>query len=141
MTTIKAMKTAVDHWLAKEAQRKKRDRVPAGHRVLSEHEEAFAVQIRADRLPTSVREWKFCERQWRFDFAWPAEKVAVEIEGGIWTRGRHSRGKGMESDMRKYNRAASLGWIVLRGSGAMVQSGELLAAAKAVLQQRTNGAA
>lgn len=45
--------------------------------------------------------------------------IAVEIEGGIWTLGRHSRGKGMENDMIKYNAAAELGWRVLRYSREM----------------------
>lgn len=135
MTTIKGIQSAVDLFLAKEAKRKPRDRVPATQRARSEHEAAFEIQLRAERLDYA-QEYRFCERMWRFDFAFPAQKVAVEIEGGIWTNGRHSRGKGMESDMRKYNRAASLGWIVLRGSPAMVQSLELLNATKDVLLER-----
>ena len=35
------------------------------------------------------REFRFCERRWRFDFAWPSHKVAVEIDGGIFIHGRH----------------------------------------------------
>lgn len=124
--------------ISNEAARKPRDRVPPKQRVLSEHEATFELQLRADRMPPYNREWQFCERKWRFDFAWPDSKVAVEIEGGIYTQGRHTRGKGYESDMRKYNRAAVLGWIVLRGSAAMVQSGELLEAAKEVLLCRAS---
>ena len=51
---------------------------------------------------------------WRFDYAWPEHKVALEVEGGIFSGGRHTRGKGFAEDMRKYNSAAVLGWIVLR---------------------------
>ncbi len=40
--------------------------------------------------------------------------VAVEIEGGIWTGGRHTRGKGYQGDMEKYNAAQLYGWKVLR---------------------------
>ena len=59
-----------------------------------------------------VPEHKFHpERKWRFDFAAPPAMVALEIEGGVWTRGRHSRGAGMIADMHKYNAAASRGWI------------------------------
>ena len=43
------------------------------------------------------------DRRWRFDFAWPDKKVAVEMEGGIWIKGRHNRGRGMINDMIKYN--------------------------------------
>ncbi len=53
-------------------------------------------------------------RRWRFDFANPDKKLAVEIEGGIFSRGRHTRGAGYLKDLEKYNRAAILGWAVLR---------------------------
>ena len=60
-------------------------------------------------------------RRWRFDFAFPDAKVAVETEGGIWIRGRHSRGKGFENDCFKYSAAAALGWAVLRFTGTMMK--------------------
>jgi|SRR5690625_1098981 len=53
-------------------------------------------------------------RRWRFDFAIPSHKIAIEKEGGVWTRGRHTRGKGYIGDMEKYNNATALGWRVLR---------------------------
>jgi very-short-patch-repair endonuclease len=51
---------------------------------------------------------------WRFDYAWPEQRIAIEQEGGVWVMGRHSRGYGMVKDAEKYNRAALEGWIVLR---------------------------
>ena len=61
-------------------------------------------------------------RKWAFDFAWPAVRVAVEIDGGQWAPhgGRHSR----DSDREKLNQAAVLGWRVLRYSGQMLQDPE-----------------
>ena len=60
-------------------------------------------------------EFKFHpKRRWRFDLALPQHMVAIEIEGGVWTNGRHVRGKGFLSDIEKYNEAAVLGWRVLR---------------------------
>ena len=53
-------------------------------------------------------------RKWRFDVAFPDAKLAVEIDGGAWTRGRHTRGAGFIEDQRKTNAAAILGWRVLR---------------------------
>lgn len=73
---------------------------------------AWCVQ---EGLPEPVQEYRFHSvRRWRFDHCWPAKRLAVEVEGGIWTNGRHSRGKGFMSDCEKYSRAALDGWCVLR---------------------------
>lgn len=53
-------------------------------------------------------------RKWRMDFAWVSRKIAVELEGGIWVRGAHSRGAHFNSDSEKYNEATIMGWRVLR---------------------------
>jgi len=50
---------------------------------------------------------------WRFDFAWPDHKVAVEVQGGIWSGGKHARGSGLVKDYEKANAAALLGWRLL----------------------------
>ena len=86
---------------------------------MSELEETFAGQLRILRVrPVPVRELEFAKepfgRKWRFDFAWPDYMIAVELEGGIWKRGRHQRPLGFISDTEKYNAAARLGWRVLR---------------------------
>jgi very-short-patch-repair endonuclease len=66
-------------------------------------------------LPAPVAEHKFEPmRRWRFDYAWPEVKIALEVEGGIYTGGRHTSSSGFVKDMAKYNRAAVLGWRVLR---------------------------
>lgn len=67
------------------------------------------------RLPAPVVEHRFhTERKWRFDYAWPDAKVAIEVEGGVWTGGRHTSSAGFIKDIEKYNAAARLGWRVLR---------------------------
>jgi very-short-patch-repair endonuclease len=66
-------------------------------------------------LPAPEREHRFDpERRWRFDFAWPSLKIAIEVEGGVWVRGRHVRPAGYLADLEKYNRAVVMGWRVLR---------------------------
>lgn len=86
----------------------------------------LAMHLRADKIGFTP-EYKFHPtRKWRFDFAL-AKGVAVEIDGGIWIRGRHSRGAGMEADMEKMNQAALLGWRVLRFSTQMVKDGTAIA--------------
>jgi very-short-patch-repair endonuclease len=62
-----------------------------------------------------VKEFAFHPtRRWRFDYAFPKHMVAVEVDGGVWTGGRHINPKGYISDMEKLNTAASMGWLVLR---------------------------
>lgn len=62
-----------------------------------------------------VKEFKFHPtRRWRFDYAIPTHKIALEVEGGVWTGGRHIRASGFLGDMEKYNNAALLGWRVFR---------------------------
>lgn len=66
-------------------------------------------------LPVPEMEYQFHDtRKWRFDFCWVVEKVALEVEGAIWTGGRHSRGSGVVKDIEKYNAAALAGYMVLR---------------------------
>lgn len=62
-------------------------------------------------------------RRWRFDYAWPQIKLALEVEGGTWTGGRHVSGAGYSRDCEKYNEAAILGWRVLRVTTDMISSG------------------
>lgn len=64
---------------------------------------------------------------WRMDIAWPAQRVAVEVDGGGWINGRHSRGAGMESDCAKFSTAVAHGWRVLRVTPKQVRTGEALA--------------
>lgn len=93
---------------------------------LSPGEETFALHCRAHKLEPE-REVQFCERKWRFDFAWPEKKIAVEVEGGTnFGMSRHSKGEGFEKDAAKYNRAAREGWIVLRYSTRMVTDGRAI---------------
>jgi hypothetical protein len=73
-------------------------------------------------------------RRWCFDFAWPDLRVAVEIEGGGWVAGRHTRGPGFEADCEKYAEAATRGWTVLRVTPSQVRAGRALAWAEAVLR-------
>ena len=90
-------------------------------------EERFALDILFRRLPTPKRELKFHPtRRWRFDFAWPDQMVAVEIQGGVWSGGAHGRGSGITRNYEKYNAAAVRGWRVLQGDSSMLRSGDLI---------------
>jgi very-short-patch-repair endonuclease len=92
---------------------------------MSDLEDTLVFQLQALGAPQPEREYRFHPiRKWRFDLAWPAYKVAVEVEGGVYIQGRHSRGSGTEKDCEKYNTATMLGWRVLRYTGKTIKSGE-----------------
>lgn len=75
-----------------------------------------------------VKELQFYKsRKWRFDYALPKYKIALEVEGGVWTRGRHTRPQGFLGDMNKYNTATLCGWRVFRTTpGKLLSSDTLL---------------
>lgn len=90
-------------------------------RKQSQFEILLLNRIQTSGLPIPEQEYVFCEgRRWRFDFAYPKQKVAVECEGGVWIQGRHNRGKGFINDCYKYNAAVLLGWRVLRYTPQMI---------------------
>lgn len=75
----------------------------------------FTALVKADLKATCVKEFKFHPtRKWRFDYALPEYKVAVEIDGGVWTQGRHTRPQGYINDLEKFNEAAAMGWLILK---------------------------
>ena len=130
-------------------------------RAKSQLEGLFLQQLRIANLPIPTTEYRFAApRRWRFDFAWPDLKLAVEVEGGTfgrtvqchnchqpvkrrtktgWTTvrlgGRHNSGKGFENDCGKYNRAALLGWTVLRYTGSMIRSRVAIGEVQEALQR------
>lgn len=107
----------------------------------SEIEALLAKQIRYVKLPEPVREYRFAAehvglgpglrqrlafqqlRDWRFDFAWPDRRFAVEVEGVTEHGGRHQQIGGFIGDIEKYHAALSLGWTVYRTTGTLIKSG------------------
>ena len=90
-------------------------------------EETMALQIRAAGLPVPTREHSPVPgRRWRIDFCWPDQLVALEVEGGIYTAGRHTRPQGFNDDAEKYNTLALSGWTVLRVTTDHIKSGQAL---------------
>ena len=105
---------------------------PAG--VDSALEMALLTRLERAGLPLGEGQYRFVPaRLYRFDRAWPGHgMVAVEIQGGLWVNGAHSRGSGVERDCVKLSIAAALGWRVLPISKAMIEDGtavELIAQA------------
>lgn len=111
---------------------------------MSAAEELFAAHLKFHKVEP-IREYRFGAesvggpgkglrarlaeagmKDWRFDFAFPDQKVAVEIEGGAWSGGRHTRGVGFSEDLLKYESAMRLGWNVYRCDPSMVKSGRAI---------------
>ena len=80
----------------------------------SEGELVFSAHLTCDNIKYES-EYRFCDkRRWRADFALLEYKLLIEIEGGVYSRGRHVRPTGFIKDCEKYNMAAKLGWKVFR---------------------------
>lgn len=84
--------------------------------IAKKHNEiVFFAVLKSAGIPLPTPEYKFlASRRFRFDYAWPDFMLALEIEGGVWTGGRHTSGAGFVRDMEKYNLAAMDGWTVVR---------------------------
>lgn len=101
-------------------------------------------------IPEPIKEYRFHpERKWRFDGAWVEQKLAVEIDGGVYGRevycnhcggkvtrtlkdgrtisiregGRHNTGQGFEEDRRKWAAAVALGWRIIGITSGMIEDG------------------
>lgn len=82
---------------------------------VSKLEQRFALLWRSMNGPALEREFRFHPtRKWRADFAHLPSRTLIEIEGGIWIRGRHTTPRGFTADAEKYLEAAMGGWRVLR---------------------------
>jgi very-short-patch-repair endonuclease len=91
---------------------------------MSDLEDLLAQHIQYAGLPTPEREYRFAPpRRYRADFAYPEQKILVEVQGGIYTRGAHSRGVGLERDYEKLNLAQLNGFRVFQFSRKMIESG------------------
>jgi len=132
--------SSVKHLLSPEERRhvKKRDACAVcGCYVCECAVRALDGMMRDIGLPAPVAEHPFHpERKWRFDRAWPDYGVAVEVDGGLSSGGRHVRKAGYEEDCRKINEAMIRGWLVIRVSTGMVHTAEALSPITAALISR-----
>jgi hypothetical protein len=62
-----------------------------------------------------VTEYRFHPtRKWRFDYAIPERKIAIEYNGIMSAKSRHTTVIGYSNDLEKINQAQLLGWKVLQ---------------------------
>lgn len=97
---------------------------PAGSTSPTLFGSQLVAYCRAGGRAEPVTEWEFHpDRRWRFDYAWPAHLIALEVEGLTHEGGRHQTIKGYSHDLEKYNAAGLTGWLVLRCTYKMLSDG------------------
>lgn len=107
-------------------------------KINSYPEEQFNIHCSDYGLPAPERNFIFHPtRKWRLDFAWPKYKVAVEVEGGSFIAGRHTRGAGFREDCVKYAQALILGWLVLRVLPEQINSLDAINWTRELINQRS----
>lgn len=95
---------------------KPRKSVSKGEALLENHLNALNIQF--------TREFKFHpQRKWQADFRIDDMPILVEVEGGVFSNGRHTRGEGYTKDCEKYSAAAVNGWFVIRGTTEQIKEG------------------
>lgn len=107
----------------------------------------FIALLKKESIILPQTEFRFHhKRKWRFDYAWQSHKIAVEVEGGVFGRGKtcpvckqakrlgHSSVTGIKRDIEKYNNAMLLGWRVYRVLPEALCSMKTLAVLKQLLK-------
>ena len=104
---------------------------------MSDLENILAQQIKWAKLPAPHREYSHVipKRKYRFDFAWPEFKFAVEVQGGTWIKAAHSTGGGIERDCEKIILAQLEGWKVFPVTRGQIEDGNALGWIKSALKQ------
>lgn len=87
-------------------------------RVRVAERDRLSVEIRNGwHLYDMMCEWEVTDDpdwSWRFDYAIAEHRIAVEVEGGVFSGGRHTRPTGFLGDVEKYNTATLYGWRLFR---------------------------
>lgn len=118
------------------------DKLAAEHRRAEREqlENVLVFQFQARKVRGWKREVRFhSQRMFRFDFAFCEEKLAIEIQGGTHSGGKHTRGGGYEQDCIKTQLAILDGWTVLPFTGSQVVRGEAVDVIERALRQRRAG--
>jgi len=102
------------------------------HPLISEFDDISSWELDyAYRRSLSKRAKRF-----RLDFAHEETRVGIEIQGGIYTRGRHVTGAGYERDAFKYNLAYAGGWVIFLMTPEMIRNPRWYALIAATIESR-----
>ncbi len=104
---------------------------------MNEKQKIFSALCERYGLPCPIPEYRFCfGRRWRIDYYFEADngrRVGLEVEGGVWSAGRHVRPKGFLADIEKYNQMAMQGIFLLRTTPDKLLSAETIENLKQVI--------
>lgn len=99
-------------------------------------EHQLSVQLHAARLDAGLyAQYRFTSRRWRLDFAYPAIRLGIEIHGGTFIAGAHSRGARQREDFEKANALTLAGWRLLVFDTTMIRDGTALQTIESAVQQ------
>lgn len=94
----------------------------------------FDKIVNSEFKTTCLKEFKFHhDRKWRLDYFIPEYKIAIEVEGGAFSQGRHTRGVGFINDMEKYNEVTKMGYRLLRYTPQQLLTAQPLKDIKAII--------
>jgi len=100
-------------------------RAQSGPKAGSELEAILLNRLERAGLPAPELQYRIVPgRQFRWDAAYVSKKVAIEVQGGVWSNGSHVRGSGVQRDCLKASMAAALGWRCLPVTREMIESGQ-----------------
>jgi very-short-patch-repair endonuclease len=103
-------------------------------------EGALVVDLMQAGLGGFERNYQFdTPRRWELDFAWLSARVAIEVQGGVHSRGAHVRPDGFKRDCRKSRRAQLMGWIVFPCTSADLKDRSIIADVETALELRRPG--
>lgn len=96
----------------------------------------FIELCREHGIPAPKQDYRFAapDRQWQLDLAWVDARVAIEVQGGIFVKGAHSRGKHQLEDFAKMNAAQLRQWRVLQVTPTQLCTAETIDMVKLALQ-------
>lgn len=100
-------------------------------------EAALALQLKAERIPFESQALFWPGRCWRLDFLigrHTRRPVAIEVQGGTWIGGAHSRGAGQERDCEKAAHAAMAGITLVPVTGGQIKSGAAIGWIRALVK-------
>lgn len=126
-----------DLWEKQQVKKNATTKPVKKRKAKTDYKAIFLTHLRMAKLPPPThgegcenKELVFHEtRKWRFDFAWPELKIAVEYQGINWQpksdeKSGHQSISGLIRDCEKFTEASLAGWTLILITAESVNSGQ-----------------